>query len=209
MKPTQEDRRAAFFVLLLFLAGVVVRVLAVGEGAAPGSVLLRPNLQSERANRDSVEAQAARLSEPLKRGERIDVDVAGELDLTRLPRIGPALARRIVEDREQNGPFGSLESLDRVSGVGPRLLEGLEPHVSFSGRLRRSSASPRPGNLISVNTATATQLAGLPGIGPTRAAAIVKHRQRHGRFSSLDGLTEVPGIGPATVDRIRAHVGLR
>jgi competence protein ComEA len=39
----------------------------------------------------------------------IDVDVASETDIERLPRVGPVLARRIVEDRTANGPFGSME----------------------------------------------------------------------------------------------------
>jgi competence protein ComEA len=49
--------------------------------------------------------------------------------------------------------------------------------------------------IINVNTATATQLEALPGIGPTLAAAIVQERERGGQFRSVDDLTRVPGIG--------------
>jgi len=64
--------------------------------------------------------------------EALDVDLAGIEDLDRLPGIGPALAARIVADREANGPFGSLEQLQRVKGVGPALAAKLQPHVTFS-----------------------------------------------------------------------------
>jgi competence protein ComEA len=67
----------------------------------------------------------------------VDVDLATLEELERLPGIGPALAARIVEDRERNGPFGSLAGLDRVKGIGPALAERLRPHVTFS-------LSPRP-----------------------------------------------------------------
>ncbi|MGZ8456847.1 MAG: ComEA family DNA-binding protein [Gemmatirosa sp.] len=67
----------------------------------------------------------------------IDVDVADAASLEALPGIGPALARRIVDDRAQQGAFGSLEALGHVRGVGPRLLARLSPHVTFSG-------TPRP-----------------------------------------------------------------
>ncbi|WP_284352179.1 ComEA family DNA-binding protein [Roseisolibacter agri] len=67
----------------------------------------------------------------------IDVDVADAASLEALPGIGPALARRIVDDRAQRGAFGSLEGLGQVRGVGPRLLDRLAAHVTFSG-------SPRP-----------------------------------------------------------------
>lgn len=67
----------------------------------------------------------------------VDVDVADTRSLEALPGIGPALARRIVDDRAQRGAFGSLEALGRVRGVGPRLLARLSPLVTFSG-------TPRP-----------------------------------------------------------------
>jgi competence protein ComEA len=57
-----------------------------------------------------------------------------------------------------------------------------------------------------LNTAEADELAQLPGIGPARARAIVEHRRRHGLFKSVDGLQEVDGIGPATIQRIRGLV---
>lgn len=64
--------------------------------------------------------------------EPVDLDLAGLEELDRLPGIGPALAARIVADREAKGPFGSLEQLQRVKGVGPALAAKLQPYVTFS-----------------------------------------------------------------------------
>jgi competence protein ComEA len=61
------------------------------------------------------------------------VDQADARELTRLPRIGPALAQRIVAWRAEHGPFGGLGGLDSVPGVGPRLLEAVRHFVTFSG----------------------------------------------------------------------------
>ncbi|HYW49515.1 MAG TPA: helix-hairpin-helix domain-containing protein [Gemmatimonadaceae bacterium] len=71
----------------------------------------------------------------------MDVDVADSALLERLPRIGPALAARIVADRNQRGPFGSLIELQRVRGIGPKLAAGLASTVTFSG-IRRPLAVP-------------------------------------------------------------------
>lgn len=72
--------------------------------------------------------------------EAIDVDMASAAELEALPGIGPALALRIVEDRNYNGPFGSLTGLQRVRGIGPALSNRLTPHVTFSGTPRPTSA---------------------------------------------------------------------
>lgn len=62
----------------------------------------------------------------------VDLDVASAAEIERLPRIGPTLARRIVANRDSLGPFGDLEGLKRVRGVGPALARILAPHVTFS-----------------------------------------------------------------------------
>ena len=71
----------------------------------------------------------------------VDVDVASADELERLPRIGPALAARIVANRDSLGAFGSLEEFGRVRGVGPATLKLLQPVTTFSGRVR-SRAPP-------------------------------------------------------------------
>ena len=64
---------------------------------------------------------------------------------------------------------------------------------------------------IDINTATATCLQALPGIGVGRADAIIAHRQDTGPFSTPDGITAVPGIGDGIHARIASliTVGVR
>jgi competence ComEA-like helix-hairpin-helix protein len=56
---------------------------------------------------------------------------------------------------------------------------------------------------VNLNQADATALAALPGVGPALAQRILAHRQQSGPFASLDDLTQVRGIGPALVTRLR------
>ncbi len=60
---------------------------------------------------------------------KINLNTAGAEELATLPRVGPVLAQRIVDWRLQHGRFGSVEELDAVEGVGPKLLEALLPLV--------------------------------------------------------------------------------
>ncbi|MDT5351165.1 MAG: competence protein ComEA [Mycobacterium sp.] len=68
------------------------------------------------------------------------------------------------------------------------------------------STTPKRGEVLDLNTATVEQLDALPGVGPVTAAAIVAWRQANGKFSSVDQLAEVDGIGPARLEKLRALV---
>ena len=62
------------------------------------------------------------------------------------------------------------------------------------------------GGLLDLNTATAGDLDGLPGIGPVLAQRIVDWRTEHDRFGSVDQLREVTGIGEAKFEDLREKV---
>lgn len=62
-------------------------------------------------------------------GAAIDLNIADAAALEELPRIGPAIAQRIIEWRDANGRFTSVEDLLAVSGIGDKMLETLRPHV--------------------------------------------------------------------------------
>jgi len=129
-----DDRRAALLLASLTLAGAGVRlVLAPSSEAAPGDVRLVSVDTPPTGGLRATARNAARLARPLLPGERVDLDRADVTEITRLPRIGPAFAQRIVAWREQHGSFGGLARFDSVPGVGPRLLDALRPYVMFSG----------------------------------------------------------------------------
>lgn len=53
----------------------------------------------------------------------VDVNVAGAEELALLPGVGPSIAKRIVSDRTERGPFASVDELRRVKGIGAATLE--------------------------------------------------------------------------------------
>lgn len=59
--------------------------------------------------------------------------------------------------------------------------------------------------LVNINTANATQLTQLPGVGPAIAQKIIDYRTANGPFTSVDDLTKVPGIGAAKLAQIKSH----
>ena len=202
--------------------GGVIRVVR-SPGGPPGASVVAPALAGGDLARQAALARRAEANaRPLLPGERVDVDTAGAEQLARLPRVGPKLARRIVEEREARGAFGALEGLRRVPGIGPAMLSALERSVSFSGTARppappapagpaaRRAAVPGtglcPDGPVSLNGATARELECLKGVGPALAARIVADRTLHGPFGAVDDLDRVPGVGTGLLERLRPYV---
>ncbi len=70
---------------------------------------------------------------PRKKAEteerRISINIASTEQLSTLPGIGPAMAERIISFRTENGLFQTLEDLQKVKGIGPRLFEKLKDRI--------------------------------------------------------------------------------
>lgn len=67
---------------------------------------------------------------PKKRIElSVDINHATWPELTLLPEISETMARRIVESREQEGPFQSIDEITRVQGIGPRTFDRVSAHL--------------------------------------------------------------------------------
>ena len=104
---------------------------AVRAAGGPTPAADRAALNLARLLRDGDRLTVpVRLAQPhTQAGRPLSVNTAGEAELESLPGIGPVLARRIVAHRRSHGPFGRLEDLLRVEGIGPKLLERLKPLV--------------------------------------------------------------------------------
>lgn len=78
----------------------------------------------------------------------------------------------------------------------------------LAGRLVHHDAAPVADNrfTVDINTAAEAELAQLPGLGATMARRVIDHRHEHGPFTAIDGLLDVPGIGPATLAAMRPHL---
>jgi competence protein ComEA len=103
-------------------------------------------------------------------------------------------------------PGAHLEALNLAAPLvdGTQILvvrQGAETAAPVGG-----TGGAVPGALVNVNTASATELETLPGVGEVLAQAIIDHRTQNGPFTSVDQLLDVSGIGDATLEDIRELV---
>jgi competence ComEA-like helix-hairpin-helix protein len=202
--------RAAAVLVLVSVVRWGWSARAAGEASAAAESVLPELLADTR----EAAAEGARRAAPLAEGERIDPNRAPEVELDRLPGVGPSTARAIAAAREEGVVFRRPEDLMSVRGIGEATLERMRPALDLSappaGRAPVARApgararEPRTasGALVDLNLAGPEELQALPGIGPALADRIVDAR-REQMFTTLDDLLRVRGIGPATVERLR------
>ena len=140
------------------------------------------------------------------------VDVAGKV---RRPGIATLpVGSRVVDALEAAGGVRrgvSMTGLNlaRILVDGEQVLVGV-PGVAAGatpgGAAPVGGASGAPGAPVNLNTATLAELDALSGIGPVTAQAILDWRTEHGRFSAVDELLEVSGIGEKTLADLAPHV---
>jgi competence protein ComEA len=91
------------------------------------------------------------------------------------------------------------------TALGSSVSAGTSPASGAPGPVS-GTVKPKAGEALDLNTATQQQLDALPGVGPVTAAAIVAWRQANGKFTSIDQLADVDGIGPARLEKLRPLV---
>jgi competence protein ComEA len=135
----------------------------------------------------------------LQPGARIADAVAaagGTLDGADL--IGLNMAQRVADGDQ------IIVGIAPAPGEPPKLGSGVTPASGQPTSPRRSGSPSGPAaGPLDLNTATVEQLDALPGIGPVTAAAIVAWRDANGKFTTVDQLGDVDGIGPARLEKLR------
>jgi competence protein ComEA len=187
------ERSAATAVVVVALLGVVV---AVG-----GWWRARP--QGVAAPQRAIVAAT-----PTPTPASVVVDMQGRVRRPGIVRL-PAGSRVVDALAAAGGATGGASTatlnLARVLTDGEQLFVGVPPSAGAPPAGAPSAgvgsaagpAATGPGALLDLNSATLEQLDGLPGVGPVLAQRIIDFRTEHGRFTAVDELQEVPGIGPA------------
>jgi len=207
-------RRAVFGVAVVLLVAVLVAVLLVWQaqpsaeaapvlrrgGAAqptPAAAVASPSASAAPA--DVVVHVVGAVHRPglvrLAAGSRVSDAVAAAGGTTAAARDASVNLARVLVDGEQ---------LVVQSRNGPPVVAA--PGAAAGAVAGATGAASMPAGPVDLNTATLEALDGLPGIGPVLAQRILDWRAAHGRFSTVDELGEVSGIGEATLADLRPAV---
>lgn len=174
---------------------------------------------SETASGDKSALEAISL-EP----KRVELNLASAQELERLPTIGPALARAIVDYRNQHGPFQKVDEILNVPAFGKGRYKkvwehihiagkkGIHPSHLFKAKATRVKKTPEKAemesgsNLVDLNQASLNQLMTLPRVGKILAARIIRHREIYGAFLVKEELFEIEGMTQNLFEKIEPYI---
>ena len=115
---------------------------------------------------------------------------------------------RVIDAVAAAGGFAGDANSDAVN-LAALIVDGERVYIPAVGEppsdVATSNSAPQVWP-ININSADATRLEALPGVGPSTAASIIGYRDQHGPFASVEQLADVRGIGPAKLDAIRELV---
>ena len=178
-------------------AAVVALLVAVGAWAA---------LRGGGGEGDEVSWE--QVASPTEVSEVVVVAVVGEVANPGLMTLNEG--SRIADALQIAQPLPHADLL--AHNQAQLLVDGQQIHVQAIGAAPpaggAAGAAPAESGTVSLNSASASELTALPGVGEATAAAIVAHREANGPFTAVEQLTDVRGIGPAKFEAMRDMVGL-
>ena len=142
---TKAQMRALWFIIIVFGISVVYQYAKVWFFPEPAydfsafeqafiqrrdSLLAQEKLDSLKAINEKEQISDSYQSQE-KSGFPVNINTASSEQLQQLPRIGPAMAARIIEYRTQNGNFKSKEELMKVRGIGEKTFRNLKDMISI------------------------------------------------------------------------------
>lgn len=138
---TKSERRAILIVGIILTLSILIQWLQPHQQNADVfdysmqdslfKVLSADTAETIKLDKLELPAKKTKIKSPKKelKEKSININTAGLKELQKLPRIGPATAKKILDLRKEKGGFKKTEDLLEVKGIGPKTLEKIKPFI--------------------------------------------------------------------------------
>ncbi len=127
----------------------------------------------------------------------VDINQADSISLDKLPGVGPALSKRIINYRDRLGGFVSINQLYEVFGLRPTLVDSIIPYLQLS----KGAIKP-----LAINELPADSLSKHPYISRKHAMLIANYRQQHGNYKQLNDLKSIKVIPDSVFQKLSPYI---
>lgn len=199
------------FMVLLLVVFIIVGIWFALKRDQDYELLNHAFIQSDQ-EKNVVETSSAQIQHEIERA-KIIVDVKGAVNSPGVYEI--EYDARVYDVIQKAGGTTFDADLDAIN-LAAFMQDGQVVYVPKIGEenLEWSTQSgyqthDHQSSLININRATARELEQLPGIGPSKATAIIQYREEHGPFSDVQQLLNVTGIGQKTLEKLLPYITVR
>lgn len=192
---SKEELRTVFIIVLISFFGVFINLCSGYSDWAAGS----------EPGGEAVECAAY----------PIDINACGTEELTSLPGIGPAIARKVVDYRTKNGGFKTRCEVKNVGGIGERFYERIKDQIFVQndptpGLDEFEGAQEENGGetvcRMDINAASAEDFGAIKGLGRKAGEKIIEFRNNNGgRIDSFKQLSGIEGIGKKRLRKLNKY----
>lgn len=196
----------------------------VDAKGSEGAEESEPLNSEEKSAAEEARERTPPLSPPAPRG-KININTASYEELQEITGVGPAIAGRIVEYRNEVGIFYSIQEIQNVNGIGPVTFEKMKNEITVGDvppppeeapveeePVEDEPAPPPPppepgaSGKININTAGYEELQEITGVGPVIAGRIIEYRNENGPFQAIEDIKNVSGIGDITFEKMKDEI---
>lgn len=173
-----------------------------------------PYLDTTQTQEQTVETERTEQKETLKSDQTVQVYVCGEVAAPGVYQLKDGM--RVCDVVEAAGGLTKAASREYWN-LAEKLSDGQMIYFPTEEEARERKASAEAAGAtveesdgrIDINTADATQLVTIPGIGETRAAAILAYREKNGPFAKVEDIMQVSGIKSTLFEKMKDYITIR
>ena len=198
---TDDEQKILIFIVIIAVLGLALKFIGIEQ------------------ENDSLSADSLNFEKDFE--IKYDLNSATKEELITIPGIGEKKAGDIISYRENSG-FESKEDLMKVKGIGKKTYQKIESYFNDLGVVSNPAEKVQsqkeetkiedkeiPDSLkVNINTADLEEFTILKGIGPKKAELIIEYRNKIGKFTDINQLLEVKGIGEKTLEKIKDMITL-
>lgn len=133
-----------------------------------------------------------------KKLQPFDINTANVAQLSTMRGLGPVLSTRIVKFRDKLGGFIRPDQYQEVYGLSTEVVERLQKHAYISAAFQPKK--------LNINTASLKALTAHPYLTYQQARSLVRYREQHGPFATVEALEALALLDPACLEKVRLYL---
>jgi len=194
--------------ILLTITTIILTILCIILAFKNKDTTKNLNLEKYENVLAKKKTQTDKEEQEDKKKKKIFVDVKGQVTNPGIYEIDENT--RLFQVIKKAGGTTNLADLNRLN-LAQKVSDGIVIYIPKKGEkteinLNNNLIANTSAEKININTASATQLEELNGIGKVKANAIVEYREKHGPFKNIEDLKKVKGLGEKTIEKFKNQI---